>query len=116
MKASRILALRIAADVNAPMLSLPIAHLVPGRGIEGDRYYYGLGSISTARTAHSECWSGEQVNTAVRLMQAWRVSFANEPKVSVDDLSERGGVWEHGSQSFRSLSGPARLLASTCFS
>jgi hypothetical protein len=27
------------------MMSLPVAHLVPGRGIEGDRYYLGVGSF-----------------------------------------------------------------------
>ena len=42
-----VLALRIAPDANAPMTSLPAAHLVPGRGIEGDRYYLVVGSFST---------------------------------------------------------------------
>jgi hypothetical protein len=27
------------------MMSLPVAHLVPGRGIEGDRYYLVVGSF-----------------------------------------------------------------------
>lgn len=42
-----VLALRIAADAHAQMTSLATAHLVPGRGIEGDRYYLGVGSFST---------------------------------------------------------------------
>src|SRR5260370_16599054 len=42
-----VLALLIAADANAPMRSLPAVHVVPGRGIEGDRYYLGVGSFST---------------------------------------------------------------------
>jgi hypothetical protein len=42
-----VLALRIAADANAPMRSLPAVHVVPGRGIEGDRYYLGVGSFPT---------------------------------------------------------------------
>ncbi len=42
-----VLALCIAADASAPMRSLPAAHVVPGRGIEGDRYYLGVGSFST---------------------------------------------------------------------
>ena len=42
-----VLALRIAADASAPMRSLPAVHVVPGRGIEGDRYYLGVGSFST---------------------------------------------------------------------
>jgi hypothetical protein len=46
MDTNIVLALRIAADANAPMTLLSTAHLVPGRGIEGDRYYYGIGSFS----------------------------------------------------------------------
>lgn len=45
MDRSIVLALRVAPDANAPMMSLPVAHLVPGRGIEGDRYYLGVGSF-----------------------------------------------------------------------
>src|SRR5262245_41561569 len=32
-------ALSIARTAGAPMLALPTAHLVPGRGIVGDRFY-----------------------------------------------------------------------------
>jgi len=42
-----ILDLRIAKDTTSPLKSLPTAHLVPNRGIEGDRYYYHAGSFST---------------------------------------------------------------------
>ncbi|HXX77932.1 MAG TPA: hypothetical protein VEI53_05545 [Ktedonobacteraceae bacterium] len=42
-----ILDLRIAKDTASPLASLPAAHLVPNRGIEGDRYYYHAGSFST---------------------------------------------------------------------
>jgi MOSC domain-containing protein YiiM len=41
-----ILDLRIAKDTNSPLESLSAAHLVPNRGIEGDRYYNHLGSFS----------------------------------------------------------------------
>lgn len=47
MDKSIVLELRIAEDSNAPLVSLTTAHLVPNRGIEGDRYYYRLGSFST---------------------------------------------------------------------
>jgi hypothetical protein len=42
-----ILDMRIAKDTHSPMESLTTAHLVPQRGIEGDRYYYNVGSFST---------------------------------------------------------------------
>ena len=42
-----ILDLRIAKDTISPLKSLSTAHLVPNRGIEGDRYYYHVGSFST---------------------------------------------------------------------
>ena len=42
-----ILDMRIAKDTTSPLISLPTAHLVPHRGIEGDRYYYHAGSFST---------------------------------------------------------------------
>jgi MOSC domain-containing protein YiiM len=34
-----VVALYIAPQTHAPMIALPVAHLVPGKGIEGDRYY-----------------------------------------------------------------------------
>ncbi|MBV9230128.1 MAG: sulfurase [Chloroflexi bacterium] len=34
-----IVSLHIAPKAHAPMRVLPTAHLVPGRGIEGDRFY-----------------------------------------------------------------------------
>lgn len=36
---SIIVSLHIAPTAHAPMRALPTAHLVPGRGIEGDRFY-----------------------------------------------------------------------------
>jgi MOSC domain-containing protein YiiM len=42
----QVTALYIARAAGEPMLSVPEAHLVVGRGIEGDRYYAGVGSHS----------------------------------------------------------------------
>ena len=47
MSRNIVLALQIAADSSTPMMWLSAAHLVPGRGIEGDRYYLGVGSFPT---------------------------------------------------------------------
>ncbi len=42
----RIVSLQIATTGGAPMLPLDEAHAVPGRGVEGDRYYFGTGHFS----------------------------------------------------------------------
>src|SRR2546421_2998765 len=42
----RLLHIHIAPRASAPMHELAEATLVPGRGIEGDRYYYGTGTYS----------------------------------------------------------------------
>ncbi|WP_220207818.1 hypothetical protein [Reticulibacter mediterranei] len=34
-----VVSLYTAPQSHVPMISLPVAHLVPGKGIEGDRYY-----------------------------------------------------------------------------
>lgn len=34
-----VVSLHIAPQAHVPMITLPVAHLVPGKGIEGDRYY-----------------------------------------------------------------------------
>ena len=47
MDRSIVLDLRIAKDTNSPLELLTTAHLVPNRGIEGDPYYYNVGSFST---------------------------------------------------------------------
>lgn len=34
-----VVSLHCASHSHAPMIALPVAHLVPGKGIEGDRYF-----------------------------------------------------------------------------
>jgi MOSC domain-containing protein YiiM len=34
-----VVSLYTAPQAHVPMIALPVAHLVPGKGIEGDRYY-----------------------------------------------------------------------------
>ena len=43
-----VVALYIARAAGAPMLALPTAHVVPGRGIVGDRFYARRGSDAHA--------------------------------------------------------------------
>jgi|SRR5579875_214653 MOSC domain-containing protein YiiM len=41
-----VISLHIATAAGQPMISITEAHAVPGRGIEGDRYYLGTGHFS----------------------------------------------------------------------
>ena len=41
-----VISIHIAADAAAPMQTLSEAHAVPGRGIEGDRYFEHKGTFS----------------------------------------------------------------------
>lgn len=43
---SHILEILIAASPDAPMLSIPSVRAIPGRGLEGDRYFLGNGTFS----------------------------------------------------------------------
>ena len=43
-----VISIHIAADAAAPMQTLAEAHAVPGRGIEGDRYYECKGTKASA--------------------------------------------------------------------
>ncbi|MBV9232169.1 MAG: hypothetical protein JOZ18_22860 [Chloroflexi bacterium] len=54
MITSVVRSLWIASDSNSSMISLTTAHLVPGRGIEGDRYYYGRGTFPTGERSGYE--------------------------------------------------------------
>jgi MOSC domain-containing protein YiiM len=43
---AKIIEIFIAAKAGEPLVSIPSAHVVPQRGIEGDRYFTGIGSFS----------------------------------------------------------------------
>ena len=42
----RVVSLHLAREASAPMESVPEVRAVPGRGLEGDRYYLGTGFYS----------------------------------------------------------------------
>lgn len=46
MRSGQLAAIYIADEAAAPMRAIEVARLVPGRGIEGDRYYAGTGAFS----------------------------------------------------------------------
>lgn len=41
-----VISLHIAKETKAPMQTVEIVHAIPGRGIEGDRYFLGTGHFS----------------------------------------------------------------------
>ena len=55
-----VVAIYIAPAAGAAMLALTTAHLVPGRGIAGDRFYLRRGSESSADTEMSDVTLVEQ--------------------------------------------------------
>jgi len=63
-----VVALYIAQAAGAPMLALTTAHLVPGRGIAGDRFYTRCGSEAHAIAGQSDVTLVEQeaLDTLVR--------------------------------------------------
>lgn len=46
MEAGKVVAIFIAPEAGAPMQTVASARAVPGRGLEGDRYFAGRGSFS----------------------------------------------------------------------
>lgn len=46
MSSGRLAAIYIANTAAAPMRAIEVARLLPGRGIEGDRYFAGTGAFS----------------------------------------------------------------------
>jgi MOSC domain-containing protein YiiM len=58
--AGQVMALYIARTAGAPMQALTTAHLVPGRGIVGDRFYARRASAPSADTGQSDVTLVEQ--------------------------------------------------------
>ncbi|QBD78723.1 hypothetical protein EPA93_23160 [Ktedonosporobacter rubrisoli] len=66
-----VVSLYIAQEASAPMTSIPVAHLVPGRGIEGDRYYFRNGSrVPEDKGGYEVSLVEQELMTAVRKMLA----------------------------------------------
>lgn len=78
-----LLAIYIAPKAKQPMRLIQAAHLVPGRGIEGDRYYENAGSFSR--------WRG--VRRALSLIE----------QETIDDVLAQTGIDLTAGQSRRNL-------------
>jgi hypothetical protein len=61
-----VVALYIARAAGAPMLALTTAHLVPGHGIVGDRFYARRRSAPSADTGQSDVTLVEHARHAVQ--------------------------------------------------
>jgi MOSC domain-containing protein YiiM len=61
----RVVALYIARAAGAPMLALPTAHLVPARGIVGDRFYARRGNDAHAGQSDVTLVEQEALDTRV---------------------------------------------------
>ena len=49
-----VMGIFIAPSAEAPMVSLAEVHAVPGRGLEGDRYFHAAGTFSNGNEPDSE--------------------------------------------------------------
>jgi MOSC domain-containing protein YiiM len=90
-----VVSIFIAKAPHAPMISLNAAHLVPGRGVEGDRFY-GLHDL--------QCTSGE-VTYEVTLVEqeALEALWSNQPPAN-PAMSARRNIVVRGC-SLRDLTG-----------
>lgn len=93
-----VVSISIATVPGAPMTSLRAAHLVPGRGIEGDRFY-GLGGVLSA--------SGEVTYEVTLVEQEALEALRNEQPSAAPGRSARRNIVVRGC--------PLRALAGRTF-
>jgi hypothetical protein len=79
-----VVSLHSAPHAHAPMIFLPVAHLVPGKGIEGDRYYTRPKLPQPGTKIPYEVTLVEQ--EALEALNAWR------PKAVVESSGRRNIV------------------------
>lgn len=84
-----IISIHIANAAGAPMTTITTAHLVPGRGIEGDRFYTsrGMDAISDATTCDVTFVEQEAIEVLKR----------EEPRIDSGDTARRNIVVRGGS-------------------
>ena len=92
MSHGRVESLHVAAAAGAPMLSVDSVHAVPGRGLEGDRYYSKAGTWSGKDGADREITLIES-----EAIEALRRDYgvALEPKESRRNVATRGVALNH---------------------
>lgn len=79
-----IVSIHIASSADTPMTAITTAHLVPGRGIEGDRFYASRGSDVVTDTATCDVTFIEQ--------EALKALKSEEPEANAGDTARRNIV------------------------
>ncbi len=79
-----VVALYIAPQAQAPMITLPIAHLIPGKGIHGDRYFTRLKLSQPGKKVPYEITFIEQ--------EALEAFNASQPEIEPDPSGRRNVV------------------------
>lgn len=79
-----VVSIHIASAPGAPMTSIITAHLVPGRGIEGDRFYASRGSDAASDATTCDVTFVEQ--------EALEALKSEEPQTDSGDTARRNMV------------------------
>lgn len=79
-----IVSIHIASSAGAPMTAITTAHLVPGRGIEGDRFYASRGNGEAADATACDVTFVEQ--------EALEALKSEEPQADTGDTARRNIV------------------------
>lgn len=79
-----IVSIHIASTPGSPMTAITTAHLVPGRGIEGDRFYASRGSDAASDATTCDVTFVEQ--------EALEVLKSAEPQTDSGDTARRNMV------------------------
>lgn len=85
----RIVSIHIASATGAPMTAITTAHLVPGRGIEGDRFYASCGMDAASDGTTCDVTFVEQ--------EALEALKGEEPRTDSGDTARRNIVIRGGS-------------------
>jgi len=80
----RIVSIHIASTPGAPMTAITTAHQVPGRGIEGDRFYASRGSDAASNVTTCDVTFVEQ-----EVLEALK---SEEPQADSGDTARRNMV------------------------
>lgn len=89
MPAGRVEAIFLAASARAEPSSVPAARAVPGRGLEGDRYFLGAGTFTN--------WQGRREGEALTLIEAEVLeAMRNEQEIDIGAGASRRNVVTRG--------------------
>ena len=89
MPAGRVEAIFLATSARAEPSSVAAARAVPGRGLEGDRYFLGIGTFTN--------WKGKRAGEALTLIEAEALeAVADEAGIDIGAGASRRNVVTRG--------------------